>query len=81
MNLPEITCFRLKGMIRSNKGVFFLLILNAIRVTILFEINNEGAPAGVFDWWHSNFKYLFYIGVIALWMIWLYIVEHINTPD
>ena len=70
-----------KKAVFAATGVFFLLFLNAIRVTILFEINNEGAPAGVFDWWHSNFKYLFYIGVIALWMIWLHIVEPINTSD
>jgi exosortase/archaeosortase family protein len=59
-------------------GVLFLLILNAIRVTILFEINNEGAPAGVFDWWHSNFKYLFYIAVMALWLFWLQIQRQIS---
>jgi len=59
-------------------GVIFLLTLNAIRVTILFEINNESSPARVFDWWHSNFKYLFYIAVMALWLFWLQIQRQIS---
>ena len=63
----------LHKMIYSLAGISIILLLNAIRVSLLFACVLEvSSPEQVGDW-HTGYNFVIYIAVFLLWMVWYHI--------